>query len=285
MKLFDTHTHLQFKAFEGKVDEVIKSAKDAGVEKMIVVGTNLETSKKTIALAEKHDGLYATVGIHPHHVFSYCHPARDAGSRQSYDQAISKLESLIGNPKVIAIGETGLDRHLYEKTQYKNYQITEEFIDLQKQFFAYQIQLAIKHQKSLIIHNREAVKELLEILKDNWDPFLEQRSVFHCVEPDERILEFASNHKIFIGIDGDITYDKAKQDFIKKVPLELLVLETDSPYFTPEPLLDSNSEENAINQPKNLKLIADFISQLKQTSPKTLVETTSQNAMRLFFFN
>ena len=242
------------------------------------MGTNLETSQKAIDLAQKHDGLYASVGLHPHHVFSYMTSLRG----DEVDAAISLLTPIVSHPKVIAIGETGLDRHIYKKTHYQDYEITEDFIKLQKQFFTYQIKLAIKHQKTLIIHNRDAVKELLEILKDYWDPFLEQRSVFHCVEPDERILEFASNHKIFIGIDGDITYDKKKQDFIKKVPLELLVLETDSPYFTPEPLLHSNSEENTINQPKNLKLIADFISKIKQTNPRTLIETTSRNAMTLF---
>lgn len=278
--MFDTHTHLQFKAFEGKVDEVIKSAKEAGVEKMIVVSTNLETSKKAIALSEKHDGLYAAIGIHPHHVFNYCHPELDSGSKNKTSLILKELESLLENPKVIAIGETGLDRHLYEKTHYQNYQITEEFINLQKQFFIAQVRLSIKHKKSLIIHNRKATDELLEILAHNWDHSLENHAVFHCVEPDQEILDFALKHKVFIGIDGDITYDKSKQDFIKKVPLENLVLETDSPYFIPEPLISTN--KNLINEPQNSKIVAASLSFIKQIDYKTLIESTSQNAITLF---
>lgn len=278
MKLFDTHTHLQFKAFEGKVDEIIKSAKDAGVEKMIVVGTNLETSKKAITLAEKYDGLYAAIGIHPHHIFPYTSLRGD-----EVDAAISQLEYLISHPKVVAIGETGLDRHIYEKTYYKNYEITEEFINLQKQFFIAQINLAIKHQKTLIIHNRQAVPDLLEILEKNWNRFLQHRSVFHCCEPDQRILDFALKHKIFIGIDGDITYEKQKQEFIKKVPLELLVLETDSPYFIPEPLRHSRAGRNpTINEPKNLRIIEEFLTILTKQPIGIVRKMSSQNSSVLF---
>lgn len=288
--MFDTHTHLQFKAFEGKTDEAIKSAREAGVEKIIVVGTNLETSKKAIELAEKHDGLYASVGIHPHHVF-FCHAELvSASSNQNgiiqpwqilkrVQDDITELETLVLNPKVAAIGETGLDRHIYEATQYKNYQITEEFIELQKLFFKEQIKLAIKHKKSLIIHNRKAVPELLEILEADWDPFLEHRSVFHCSEPDHRLLEFASAHNVFVGIDGDITYDKEKQEFMKKIPLELLVLETDSPYFIPEPL---RSRGISLNEPKNLKSITEFITEFLNLDPESLNIITTNNPIRLF---
>ena len=281
--MFDTHTHLQFKAFEKNVDEVIQSAKKAGVEKMIVVGTNLETSKNAIALAQKHEGLYASIGLHPHHIFSYCHPELDSGSSQTpqtqLEEVILNLESLISNHKVIAIGETGLDRHIYQKTHYQDYEISEEFINLQKQFFIAQIKLAIKHQKSLIIHNRKATDELLEILAQNWDPFLENHSVFHCVEPDKKILDFALKHKVFIGIDGDITYDKDKQKFIKMVPLENLVLETDSPYFLPK---TKELKAALLNEPKNLATIAEQIALLKQVTLEKLVDTTTTNSYLLY---
>ncbi len=270
--MIDSHTHLQFKAFEGKVAEIIQSAKNVGIEKMIVVGTNLETSKKAIDLAEKYDELYAAIGIHPHHVFPF------VGTDNALE-AISELESLINNPKVIAIGETGLDRHIYEKTHYQNYIISKEFIDLQKLFFKEQIKLAIKHQKPLIIHNRETVPELLEILEANWDPFLEQRSVFHCCEPDQKILDFALKHQVFIGIDGDITYDSEKQDFLKRLPLDLLVLETDSPYFIPEPL---KSAGTSLNQPANLEIIANFIANLKNEPIENVRNLSSTNGHILF---
>jgi len=289
--MIDTHTHLQFKAFEGQVDEVIRSANDAGVEKIIVVGTNLETSKRAVELAEKYDGIFASVGIHPHHVFS-CHAELVSASSKSNEQPqswqilkqvqqddISKLKALISHPKVIAVGETGLDRHVYKNTKYRNYQITKEFIELQKLFFKAQIQLAIKYQKSLIIHNREAITELLEILEDNWDPFLEGRSVFHCCEPDHRLLEFASAHNVFIGIDGDITYDKEKQEFMKQIPLKLLVLETDSPFFTPESL---RSAGVVLNEPRNLVTTTAFISDLLNLDKHRLYQITLDNSVRLF---
>ena len=288
--MIDTHAHLQFKAFQGKVDQVIKSANDAGVEKIIAVGTNLETSKKAVELVEKYEGLYASVGTHPHHVFEYLKneiatssasrrtPRNDVFARSRSDEAISGLELLISHPKVVAIGETGIDRHIYENTKYRNYKITEEFIELQKLFFKKQIRLAIKHKKSLIIHNREAVPELLEILEANWDSFLEYRSVFHCCEPDHRLLEFATLHNVYIGIDGDITYNLEKQEFMKKIPLELLVLETDSPYFVPEPL---KSADIVLNEPRNLKYIAEFISRLKNEPIENVRMLSSKNALAL----
>lgn len=271
--LIDTHTHLQFKAFEGKVDEVIKRANDSGIEKIIVVGTNLETSKKAIELAQKYDGLYASVGIHPHHVFAHFHSQTDLKLH------LKEIEELVQNEKVIALGETGVDKHNYPNTSYKNYQITEELIEFQKFFFKEQIKLAIKHKKSLIIHNRQAVSELLQVLEENWDPFLEGRSLFHCCEPDQKLLDFAIKHKVFIGIDGDITYDKAKQDFIKQVPLKLLVLETDSPYFVPEPL---KSQGIFLNEPKNLIIIAEFIANLIIEPLKNVMNLSSSNASALF---
>lgn len=282
--MFDTHTHLQFKAFQGKTNEVITSAKNAGVKKMVIVGTDLETSKNAVTLAQKHDGLYASVGLHPHHVFAYCHPGFNLGSsnsslREACDEAILNLESLISNPKVIAIGETGLDRHIYQKTHYQDYEISEEFMNLQKQFFIAQIKLAAKHKKSLIIHNRKATDELLEILTQNWNPYLEGHSVFHCVEPDKKILDFALRHKVFIGIDGDITYDKDKQKFIKMVPLENLVLETDSPYFLPK---TKELKAALLNEPKNLAIIAEQIALLKQVTLEKLVDTTTTNSYLLY---
>lgn len=267
----DTHTHLQFKAFENNVDEVIKRSKNAGVDKIIVVGTNLETSKKAVELAEKHEGLYASIGLHPHHVFSLI-----KGETTSY---LSPLEELIPHPKVVAIGETGLDYHIYQKTKYKDYEITEELINLQKLFFKQQIELAIKYKKTLIIHNREATKELLKILEKNWDPFLEGKSVFHCCEPNQKLLNFALKHKVYIGIDGDITYDKEKQLFLKKIPLELLVLETDSPYFVPEPL---RSEGFTISTPENLDLVAQSISSLTNQPIGIVRELSSSNSSSLF---
>ncbi|MBI3486433.1 TatD family hydrolase [Candidatus Daviesbacteria bacterium] len=268
--MIDTHTHLQFRAFENSVDQVIKEALKAGVEKMIVVGTNVKTSKKAVELAQKIDCLYAAVGIHPHHIFEH------HDTPEVLDEHLKKVEELITQNKVVAIGEVGMDRHVYQKTKHKNYQITEKFINLQKKAFAAQIKLALKHQKSLIIHNREAVEETLEVLEENWDKSLEGKTVFHCCEPDQKLLAFAKAHQIFIGIDGDITYDKAKQEFVKKIPLNLLVLETDSPYLLPTGLKFPNT-------PANLNIIAEFLAKLLKIDPNDLKQQTFQNSQALFF--
>jgi TatD DNase family protein len=192
---------------------------------------------------------------------------------------LQSVEELIKNPKVIAIGETGIDKHQYQKTHYQNYSVTNEFLNLQKICFREQIRLAVKHQKTLIIHNREAAPELLQILEENWHPFLEGRSVFHCCEPVDSLLEFAINNKIYIGVDGDVTYDKAKQAFAKKIPLDLLVLETDSPYFTPEPL---KSKGVTLNEPKNLTIIEEFLTILTKQPIGNVRKMSSKNSSILF---
>ena len=191
--------------------------------------------------------------------------------------------------KVIAIGEIGLDRHIYQKTKYENYNVNEEFMNLQKEFFVAQLKLAKKYQKSVIIHNREAKQDLLPLLNENWDSFFEGRMVFHCCEPDGELLDFAIQRGILIGVDGDVTYRTDKQEFVKKAPPEMLVLETDSPFLTPRlPVLEVACPGNQAkplkfpNKPENLPLIARFVARLKGKHVESIVEATTQNAKKLF---
>lgn len=276
---FDTHCHLNFKTFDDRVGEVVDNAKKAGVDRIVAPGTDIETSKKSVEIAEKHDGIYAAVGIHPHHVFELF-KARGhnfLSQRGPYPESeknfIPSLSLLLKNPKVVAIGEIGIDRHLYQKTKHKYYKVDERFVDLQKEFFIEQIKLAKKYNKALIIHNREAKKDVLEILTVH-SSLLTFNSVFHCCEPDVELLEFAKDNKMFIGVDGDVVYWKQKQEFIKKVPLEMLVLETDSPFLSPY--------RKFPNEPKNIKVIAEFIAKLLNCSIDSLSKQTTENARRLF---
>lgn len=179
-----------------------------------------------------------------------------------------------------------MDRHMYEATVYENYAVNDQFIEIQKELLKKQIDLAKKYKKSIIFHNREAKQDVLSILQDQWDSIFEYRSVFHCCEPDfvetghaQSLLQFAKNHKMFIGVDGDITYYPEKQEFIKQVPLEMLVLETDSPFLLPEPL---KTERKYPNEPKNIALFTKLIADLKETSVEEIVMKTTENAMRLF---
>lgn len=273
--MVDTHAHLQFSAFEGNVKNIVAAAKKAGVDVIIIPSTDVETSKKAIKIASEFNSTYAAVGIHPHHIYQML-----VDKNLKIDGELKEIESLTHNAKVVAIGEVGMDRHYYKRTQYENYHVIDEFIDLQKQALSAQIQFAIEHSKSLILHNREAIDDFLEVIGTNWDNALKSRTVFHCCEPDKRLLQFAIEHHVFIGVDGDVTYSEQKQGFVKEIPLDNLVLETDSPFLIPEPL---RSQKIFPNQPANLKIILEFLSNLLTSIDKQdLDKITSENSKLLF---
>lgn len=281
--MFDTHCHLNFKAFEGKIGQVVDEAKKTGVTHIVVPGTDVETSVKAVEVAGKFENVYAAVGIHPHHVYqSEKSKGKSQNDNSKIKNELQQIEELLIKPKAVAIGEVGVDRHYYDKTKYPNYQIDQSFMEDQKEFLKNQIDLAIKYDKSLILHNREAKNDMLAVLNEMWDAKLEGKTVFHCCEPDEELLEFAKKHKMFIGVDGDVTYRKDKQSFIKKIPLNMLVLETDSPFLHPEPLRSQPRGSRPPNEPKNLKLIADFTATLMNVPINQLIGTTVENSFKLF---
>ncbi|KKQ36251.1 MAG: hypothetical protein US54_C0075G0005 [Candidatus Roizmanbacteria bacterium GW2011_GWA2_37_7] len=285
--MFDTHCHLNFKRFKKNLDEVISRAFDAGVTKIVIPGTDITSSKKAIEIAEKYDGIYAAVGIHPHHTAKYSSsviPDSDPESRKDWilnqvQDDIFQIKQLLNHPKVVAVGEVGMDRHKYEDTKYEAYNIDNRFLNIQKKLLRLQIELAIKHNKSLILHNREAREDILQIIEENWDNSLSGRTVFHCCEPNLELLNFAKEHNMFIGVDGDVTYDKAKQEFIKQVPFEMLVLETDSPFILPEPLL---SQKKYPNEPKNIRYVIEAVAKLKGEKVDKVEQVTTKNGTALF---
>lgn len=279
--MFDTHCHLQFSAFEGKVDEVIKEARDSGVEKIVVPGTDIETSQKAIEIAGRSDDVYAAAGIHPHHVYQIKNlpRAESKGEKLTIEKELGRIESLLKKNRVVAVGEIGLDRHTYQKTRYENYAVDEDLMTTQKEFFIGQLRLAKKYKKSVIIHNREAKEDTLAVLNQEWGHYLSGRTVFHCCEPDQDLLDFAQEHHVFIGVDGDVTYRKDKQEFVKKIPLDLLVLETDSPFLIPEPL---RSQKVFPNKPANLVFVKDIIASLVRQPTDTVEAITNLNSQKLF---
>ena len=270
--MFDTHTHLNFKAYKKTLNEVIMTMKEVGVTYGVIPGTDIKTSISAVRIAEENDGLWAAVGIHPHHAYEL-----DSATMQ---HELQQLENILHTSKVVAIGEVGIDRHQYQETRYNSYSVSKSFVNLQEQLFRLQIQMAVKYKKSLIIHNREAKTETLRILTEEWSDVLQHRSVFHCCEPDEELLAFAIKHKMYIGVDGDVTYEGSiKPAFLTTVPTESLVLETDSPFLLPEPL---RSERKYPNTPSNLPLIAQAVAQSWGQSVQNVVEITTKNALRLF---
>lgn len=277
--MFDTHCHLNFSAFKKTLHDVIQTADTSGIKFIVIPGTDIKTSRKAIEIASQHEHMYAAVGIHPHHVYDL----KEAHDETRITQELSEIESMLAHEKVVAVGEVGVDRYIYTQTKYKEYIVDHVFVQLQKKILEEQIKLAVSHQKSLIIHNRLARADLFEVLQKTWDKSLENRSVLHCCEPDEELLAFAKEYQMFLGVDGDVTYSKEKQSFLKKLGKEEFlaryVLETDSPFLLPEPL---RTEKKYPNKPENIVTIVKFLSDLLHISEDTIKEATTVNAKRLF---
>ncbi|KKQ43125.1 MAG: Hydrolase, TatD family [Microgenomates group bacterium GW2011_GWC1_37_8] len=257
--MFDSHCHLNFQAFSDTYEAVIKSANNEGIDYILIPGTDLENSEKAIELAEGHKGIFAAVGMHPTKDFE----------KTDLNSLVVKLEELCTSHKVVAIGEIGLDYYRYKSGS-----------EVQKKYFLSQLELGLRLEKAIIIHNRHAGEDILKLLYKNWVPGMAGRCVFHCCESDFDLLEFAKDKNIFIGVDGDVTYDTQKQLFIKRVPLSLLLVETDSPYILPEPL--RSQKERKANEPKNLIYILKKVSEIKNIQTNELIKITKDNAVKLF---
>ena len=264
--MVDVHCHLNFKAFTNDYDAVIKRAFEAGVRKIINVGTKIDSSQKAVELAQKYAKLYAIVGVHPHHADKI-----ELGSKW-----LSDLEALAKQPKVIAIGEIGIDNYRYQSNA---------IVDpkTQREIFVQQIKLAHKLKKPLQIHNRHAGKEILDILLDHKSYLLNPPGMFHCMSGDLEFLKKVLNLGFYVGFDGNITYEglapgenTSLSDLVKATPLDRIVVETDSPYLTPEPYRRTR------NEPKNVIIIGKFIAQLKGISYEQVVEHTTSNINALF---
>lgn len=279
--MFDTHCHLNFKAFKKILPDVISRAQAAGITHMVIPGTDVSTSRRAVEIAQQHEWIFASVGIHPHHVYQYLTVENNSNYKREelVQNDMLNIEKMLTEENVVAVGEVGMDRHIYENTKYEAYAVNDDFINVQKELLQRHIMLAIKYNKSLILHNREAKADLLYILEQYWDSRLNTRTVFHCCEPDDELLTFAKRNNMFIGVDGDITYYPEKQEFIKNVPLEMLVLETDAPYLLPEPL---KSAKKYPNEPSNIPIFVEMIAKLKGVACEELIQQTAENAKRLF---
>jgi TatD DNase family protein len=272
--LIDTHCHLNFKVFKGKVNQVIDRAKKAGIEKIIVPGVDLKTSKKAVELAQKYDGVYAAVGIHPHHSNIKNHPPA-GGSKIK-----NELKTLAENKKVVAVGECGLDYYQYQKTKYQDYQIDDDFKKRQKEILLLQIGLAKELNLPLIIHSRQASEDILKIIKHQTSAINHRlKGVFHCFEGNEDLLKWGLENSFYFGVTGNLTYNHKIQSSVKKIPLKNLLIETDSPFLIPEPL---KSQKIFPNEPKNVKIVAKRIAKIKGDSFLNIGQKTTQNAICLF---
>jgi len=264
--MIDVHCHLNFRAFENDYDGVAKRAFDAGVTKIINVGTQVSSSKRAVTLASQHENFYAIVGVHPHHADKV-----ELGSNW-----IDEIEELAKKPKVVAIGEIGMDNYRYQSNG---------IVDpvTQQEIFEKQIELAHKLKLPLQIHNRHAGKEILEILNHHKSSLLTIPGMFHCMSGDVEFLKHVLDLGFYVGFDGNSTYKglapgetTTLTDLIKATPLDRIVLETDSPYLSPIPFRGQR------NEPKNVIIVLEFVSQTKGLSPQEISSTIIQNVQTLF---
>lgn len=295
--MIDVHCHLQFKAFEEDYDPVIKEAFAAGLTKIINTGTQLSSSIKAVEFAETYEDLYAIIGVHPHHADKIQHhpgvvertetsaavgtsssSVVDKLEKHSGDKDfwIKELERLAQHPKVLGIGEIGLDYFSYKSNG---------IVDpkLQKEVFEAQIDLAHKMKLPLQIHNRHAGEDIIAILKYHKNLLLARPGMFHCFAGTKEVHKAALDLGFYIGFDGNSTYkglapgeSVALRELIKLTPLDRIVIETDAPYLTPVP------HRGKRNEPKYAILTAHFIAELKGISLEQLVEETDRNVYTIF---
>lgn len=274
--MIDTHTHLNFKSFRKNWQRVVRKALHAGVEKMIVVGTDVESSKRAIEMAQNNDALFAAVGIHPHHAQIFVGKNSDI----VMNNHLADILELAKFDRVVAIGEIGLDYHHYTKSRYddiKDNNQWEELLALQKLLFSRQIEIAKEINKPLIIHSRDAGFDVLNSVLDiskkiNW----KVSGVFHCFEGNDEYLKMVLEAGFYISFTGNITFLPVLSELAKQVPLDRLLLETDCPFLAPFPFRGQR------NEPKNVKIIANHHSSIRKVQLNEVMQKTTQNASRLF---
>ncbi|OGG09002.1 hypothetical protein A2154_00220 [Candidatus Gottesmanbacteria bacterium RBG_16_43_7] len=261
-KLFDTHCHLNLPQFNHDRRNVITNAKKAGVKAFIVPGVDVPTSQTAIDLARLYPlSIYASVGLHPYEAQS----AADVTDLERLIEPSSGDTSELY--RIIAVGECGLDYHIYkgEAALGKKYH--------QQKLLESQLQLAIKYSLPVIIHCREAFDDLFAVLDSL--PHLPS-GVLHCFSGGLQDIRSAQKRGLFVGFDGNITYSTHLKRIITQVPLDMILLETDSPNLTPVP------HRGKRNEPKFLQLIAKALAELLNVSLQKVCVITSANANRLF---
>lgn len=269
--MIDVHCHLNFHAFEKDYDEIINKAFEDGVEKIINVGTSIESSQKAVELAEKYDNLYAIVGIHPHHADKV---------QSGWENELERMvKSLPAGRQVVAIGETGMDYYSYKSNGVADPKAQEEI-------FRKQIELSIKLKLPLQIHNRLAGKNIVEVLEHYKSELLDPPGMFHCMSGDVEFLRKVLDLGFYVGFDGNITYGGIAKgettqlsELVKYAPIDRIVTETDSPYLTPVP------HRGVRNIPSYVILVGKFIAEIKALSETKVKETTVENAEKIFELN
>jgi TatD DNase family protein len=251
--LFDTHAHLNAIQYNDDLQEVIDRALEEGVSNVVVVGFDRPTISRAIELAEQYPFIYAAVGWHP------------VDAIDMTEEDLQMIEQLAAHPKVVALGEMGLD-YYWDKSPK----------EVQKEVFRKQIALAKKVKLPIIIHNREATADIIEILKE--ENAAEVGGIMHCFTGSVEVAKQCIDMNFYISFGGPVTFKNAKKpkEVAKEIPLEHLLIETDCPYLTPHPFRGKR------NEPSYVKYVAEAIAELKGVSFEEVAQKTSDNAKKLF---
>jgi TatD DNase family protein len=269
MQLTDTHCHLDYNKFDSDREEVIRRATDSGLIRMLVPGLHHRSSKEAVQLAESNPNVYAAVGFHPTDLEEFS------------ESTFQEVKDLVSHPKVVAIGEIGIDYYWVKEADKRSFQRDA----LQKQ-----LQFAKEVNKPVIIHMREendawsgeASVDLLKILED-WQkglqgPLAEKPGVLHSFNGNLDTAQKAMALNFFLGVTGPVTYKNAeeKRGIIGQIPLDKILIETDSPFLAPVPFRGKR------NEPAFVHHIADKIAEIHSKSPAEIASITTANAARLF---
>ncbi len=251
MRLIDSHAHLDDRAFDEDRAALIAKLHADGIG-VVTIGSGLTSSREAVRLASRHREIWATVGIHPH------------GAKAVTPAVLRELEALAKEPKVVAVGEIGLDYYRDLSPR-----------DVQRKVFAEQLELAKRVGLPVVLHNRESTDDLVRTLHDAGAT---HRGVIHSFLGDFALARTFLNLGFYLGVGGPLTYpaNSALRDAVRRVPLDRILLETDCPYLTPVP------HRGKRNEPAYVELVARAMAELRATAPESVTETTTLNTMRLF---
>ena len=252
MELFDTHAHYNDEKFENDREEIIKQTYESGITKFICAGYNLKSSREAIDIANKHEFIYSICGISPNDLEDY------------NEENLLEIKKLAQSTKCVAIGEIGLD--YYWNKENKN---------LQKEAFIKQINLANELNLPIVIHSRDAVQDTIDILKQN--P-VNNKGIFHCAQLNKYLIEEGLKLGFYISFAGPITFKNSKnaEEIVSLVPNNKILIETDSPYLSPEPVRGTR------NDCRNVKYVAEKIAAIKGLPVEEIAKITYENAKKIF---
>lgn len=253
MEFFDTHCHIQFADYMLNPEQVMRDATAEGVSRLMIVGCRLEDSQAAQSFALQHENTWASIGLHPHEAGVYVHD----------HHALQQFRDLATAPKVVAIGETGLD-YYYEHSSPED----------QKKLLRFQLDIATEYTLPLIFHVRDAFDDFWPI----FDEYSGLTGVVHSFSSDMRDVEQILERNLYVGLNGIMTFTKRADQLeaAKRIPLDKLVLETDAPFLTPVPF------RGKICEPKYVRNTAEFLANLRGESLEELAKVTTSNARKLF---